>query len=66
MTHHTSTLVMLIIVTVVILAICVALMCVRVIFKKNGRFRAGHACQFDQSRHKAGKTPPPLPKKKTK
>lgn len=40
----------LIIVTVILVGIAVALLSVRVIFKKGGRFSRSHACRFQDNR----------------
>ncbi|MCM1319318.1 MAG: hypothetical protein NC217_02930 [Muribaculaceae bacterium] len=42
----------LIVVTVILLGIAMALLSVRVILKKGGRFSRGHACQFNPDSHK--------------
>lgn len=49
----------LLLVVTVLVGVALLLMCVRVIFKKNGRFSQGHACRMHS-------TPPPLPKNTTK
>jgi len=44
------------ILTILIVGIAMLLMSVKVIFKKNGRFSHGHACQFDPEHHRMRKT----------